>query len=382
MPDRARVLVATDLSPSARVALRSAEALARLSGGPLALVHVLEPLPPRYRLLIQSFGTPDLEEVRRDAARKALAREVTRLRGRGSRLESFVRHGRPWQEILKAAREWQADLICLGNSGRSRLDRLLLGSTAENVVCRSDLPVLVTRDRPLAKLDRVFLPVDFDEGSKSAVRFAVERLPRKSRLEALFVLPPPLPLDPYQVVLDGREKTIARDLRAFLREQGAGRTRARVLLWGDPADEILRAARRSRADLIVIATHGRRGLPRALMGSVAEKVVRYADRPVLVLPPPGRSAGQTEGHLVATGATQTALSLAKEPAARGGGRRRSPGGPAAAVRANDARRARLTAKARTGVGRSWEPHAHPGRGGPAGRRGSGHARGKGGGRPA
>jgi nucleotide-binding universal stress UspA family protein len=296
MPEPSRVLVAIDFSPSARVALRSTQALARAAGGSLALLHVLEPLPPRYRRLIQSFGTPNVEELRRDAARKALLREISRLRGRGGSLESFLREGKPWQEILKAAREWRADVICLGNSGRSRLDRLLLGSTAENVVRRSDVPVLVTRARPLGKADRIFLPVDFDEGSESAIRFAAEQLPRKSRLEALFVLPPPSPFDPYQTLLDGDEKTIGRDLRAFLREQGGGRARARVVLWGGPADEILRAARRARADLIVIATHGRRGIPRVLLGSVAEKVVRYADRPVLVLPPPGRGRVWTAGR--------------------------------------------------------------------------------------
>jgi nucleotide-binding universal stress UspA family protein len=56
----------------------------------------------------------------------------------------------------------------------------------------------------------------------------------------------------------------------------------------DPADAVLEAAREMDVDLLVLATHGRRGVTRALLGSVAEKIVRHADRPVLVLPGPGR----------------------------------------------------------------------------------------------
>jgi nucleotide-binding universal stress UspA family protein len=56
----------------------------------------------------------------------------------------------------------------------------------------------------------------------------------------------------------------------------------------DPAAAVLEAARQTDVDLLVLTTHGRRGVKRAMLGSVAEKVVRHADRPVLVLPGPGR----------------------------------------------------------------------------------------------
>jgi nucleotide-binding universal stress UspA family protein len=366
MRDASRILVATDFSAAARIALQSARALAGRAGGALALVHVLEPLPPRYRMLIERFGTPDLERLRREGAGKALARDVARARTAGGFPESFLREGKPWYEILETAREWRADAICLGNSGRSRLERLLLGSTVENVVRHSALPLLITRTRPLTKVDRVLLPVDFDEGSEAAIRFAVDNLPKRSRLEALFVLPPPLPLDPYGIVLDGREKTIGRDLRAFLRRHGAGRAHGRVILWGDAAAEILRAARRERADLVILSTHGRRGIPRTLMGSVAEKVVRYADRPVLVLPPPGRGPGVAR-------APRKALGLGGE-ADRPAGGRDSRGRTAGRARASEAWESRLRAKTRRPGGRGWAPQAHTGRAGPPGRRGSGQTR--------
>jgi nucleotide-binding universal stress UspA family protein len=364
-----RILVATDFSPSARVALRSAETLARLTGGALALAHVLEPLSARYTMLIEGFRTPDLEEVRRQAARKALEREAAGVRRRGLHAEMLVRSGKPWQELLRVARAWRADVICLGNSGRSPFNRLLLGSTAENLVRRSGVPVLVTRDLPLRRLDRVFLPVDFDAGARDAVGFAVRQLPARSQLEALYVLPPPSPLDPYHAPLNGGlEEDLRRDLRRLLREEGAARAEAGVALWANPTQEILRRAKLWHANLIVISTHGRRGLSRALLGSVAEKVVRYADRPVLVLPPVGRARLRARTGWWAA-SPQRRASLASEA---GSGK---PSLAATSRRLPALERSRLDAR------RRWAPQAHTGRGGPPGRRGSGHAAGKGKGRP-
>jgi nucleotide-binding universal stress UspA family protein len=150
------------------------------------------------------------------------------------------------------------------------------------------VPVLVTRRAPLRAIERVLLPVDLGPASEDAVRFALDRLPRKARLEAWFVVPPPPPLDPQLMNLVADPKAVEKELRAWLAKIGARRVRPGVRVLGDPAHEILQRARRTRADLIVISTHGRRGLAHALLGSVAEKVVRYAERPVLVLPGPGR----------------------------------------------------------------------------------------------
>jgi nucleotide-binding universal stress UspA family protein len=282
------VLVATDFSAAARVALRSAQHLVARTGGTIQLVHVLGPLPPRYKLLIGSFGLPDLERERVAVAEREMQRVLHRVRAGRVAIEGFVRTGAPWEEILKAADELGSELVCLGNSGHSRLERLLLGSTAENVVRRSAVPVLVTRRAPLRAIERVLLPVDLGPASEDAVRFALDRLPRKARLEAWFVVPPPPPLDPQLMNLVADPEAVEKELRAWLAKIGARRVRPGVRVLGDPAHEILQRARRTRADLIVISTHGRRGLAHALLGSVAEKVVRYAERPVLVLPGPGR----------------------------------------------------------------------------------------------
>jgi nucleotide-binding universal stress UspA family protein len=163
----------------------------------------------------------------------------------------------------------------------------LLGSTAENVVRHSDVPVLVIRDRPLTDVRRVLVPVDFDPGTKLAVGFALDRFP-SSEIAALHVVAPLPPADPVVGPLVPNLAAIRGEVRALLDQVGAGKVTETVRLMADPADAVLEAARETDVDILVLATHGRRGVTRALLGSVAEKIVRHADRPVLVLPGPGR----------------------------------------------------------------------------------------------
>jgi nucleotide-binding universal stress UspA family protein len=367
-----RILVATDFSRSARVALRSGQALATGAGGTLELVHVVEPLPFPHRLIVEGLEGSELQKLWVREARKKLARTLSRIRVRDGAVRGSVRAGRPWKEILDAARKARAEVICLGNSGRSRFERLLLGSTAESVLRHSAVPVLVTRSRPLGRLRRVLVPVDFEEGSRSALRFALARSSAGTRLEALFVLPLVSLLDPSVAATVADSKEMARELRAFLDEAGARRVTSSVHLLGEPAAEILRHARRRRQDLILLSTHGRRGLARAFLGSVAEKVVRRADRPVLVLPGPGRAA---ESRVRVRGPVGDTTVQAPKPSRRPESARRRAGrerGWNAAIEERDSLfRARHVLKPRG----AWASQAQPGRGGPAGRRGSGQARG-------
>ncbi len=279
-----RVLTPTDFSPSAERALRSAEHLCRRDGARLDLLHVVQLPAPSYlgRLGLER----SLRETWMEAAREELD-GVVRGVAAGIEVETIVRVGKPWKEIVDAAREREADLVCLGNSGRSTVERWLLGSTAENVVRHSDVPVLIVRDRPLTDIRRVLVPVDFDAGTKLAIRFALERFPA-SEIAALHVVAPLPPADPVVGPLVPNLAAIRAEVRALLDEIGAGQVPETVRLMADPADAILEAARETEVDLLVLATHGRRGVTRALLGSVAEKIARHADRPVLVLPGPGR----------------------------------------------------------------------------------------------
>lgn len=153
----------------------------------------------------------------------------------------------------------------------------------------------------MPKADLILVPVDFSAGSERAAEFACSlAAPLGSRVRLLHVVQggtPPLGLRPavYDALLEARarvheeaEQTLAA-LAGRLAAAGGAPSIERVVIEtpGSIGDAIVDAAREAGADLIVVGTHGRRGVERMLLGSVAERVVRYADGPVATV----RAAG-------------------------------------------------------------------------------------------
>jgi nucleotide-binding universal stress UspA family protein len=193
-----------------------------------------------------------------------------------------------------------ADLIVLGTQGRTGLSRLLAGSVAETVLRQAPCPVLALHAAPRtggAEAIQVILhPTDFSEQSAAALAVARE-LARMhgARLILLHVAPilgaialeAPVTLgDPeaYRQALDDlRQRTDGPDLKYPVEIQ---------LEQGEAAPLTIRAAEKLGCSLIVLGTHGRTGLGRVLMGSVAEAILRGAPCPVLALK--GRQAERAE----------------------------------------------------------------------------------------
>ena len=149
----------------------------------------------------------------------------------------------------------------------------------------------------MAAFRRILHPTDFSRASAPAFRRAVSQA-RSSRapLLILHVMTPPSPFvdegappSSYLELLALSRRSAKRRLAAVLARARRARLRARAIFAeGLPADEILRAARRARADLIVMGTHGRTGVSRVFMGSVADRVVRESRCPVLTVRAHGR----------------------------------------------------------------------------------------------
>ena len=212
-----------------------------------------------------------------------------------------IRGGRPYEEIVRVAREIGADLIVLSTRGHSELKHLLLGSTAERVVRNAPCPVLVSRKRKQrSKVTReafairtILIPTDFSQCSLAGTKYAAflaKKLNATLRLfHAMYPYTNYVFVDRAGVRLSGLaeavEETARQEMDAlkqmdFLR----GLPVETELLPGHAVDEICTAGGEPDVDLIVTSTHGRTGLKHALIGSVAEHVVRYAERPVLVVP--------------------------------------------------------------------------------------------------
>ena len=277
------ILAATDFSASGENAVATGVSIAASAGGNLSVVYAAEQPPMFSQPLLTRIGPADPDELWTREARRSLSELLKGLRADVPTARGFVRVGTPWREIVALSEELGADGVVLGSTGLSRIQRLLLGSTAEGVIRSASCPVLVVRKQPLGEVRRVLLPVDMDEGSRTSVRYALRKLGKDVELDAVHVVTFPRMIDAQLADALPDDAESARRLRAFLDDIGAKRVPSRVIL-GEPAEAIIEAAR--DADLVMIATRGRKGLARALLGSVAEKVARFSEGPVLVLPGP------------------------------------------------------------------------------------------------
>ena len=139
------VLLATDFSAAARAAADHAEALASSTGATLHLLHVIEEFSYWESFALQHFPSPEIIEELENNARLALE-DLAREAELGGGAISVVRHGKPFLEIIRAAREIEADVLVIGSHGQSGLSETLFGSTAERVVRKAPCAVLVVRD--------------------------------------------------------------------------------------------------------------------------------------------------------------------------------------------------------------------------------------------
>lgn len=212
--------------------------------------------------------------------------------------------GRPFEEICRLAREIDADLIILGSRGHSGFKRVLLGSTAERVVRYASCPVLVPRGQRFKaaiglagsmrlKLRNILVPVDFSDCSVAAVNYGVflakkfnaaVRLLYSVELDVNFVVQSRIS-GALAAVLKTDQVLAENQMKQFKSIHIPANVSCETqVLIGSPVDQICACSRKREIDLVAISTHGRTGVQHALVGSVAERVVRHAECPVLVVP--------------------------------------------------------------------------------------------------
>jgi nucleotide-binding universal stress UspA family protein len=316
------ILVPLDGSELAAEALPVASRIARQTGARLrlALVHEHPVIP------LDSAGTTytSLDLSAHKAERAYLRGVQARLREEGIRVASAVTlTGTVAPALATYAQELDLDLVVMATHGRGGLSRMWLGSTADQLVRRLEIPVLLVRPRSTrtsdlpAGIDRILVPLDGSPLAEQALGPAVE-LARSANAELhlIRVVGPIISADPgypVSVVYDQELTTMARDSaqayldRVIQRLAGQGiQATGRAIMGGNTAETILDAAHTGRVTMLAIATHGRGGMRRVMLGSVADKLVRGADLPVLVLRPaavptdkrpPQRSGARRSGRV-------------------------------------------------------------------------------------
>lgn len=269
-----RVLVPLDGSVTAEAVVPRLRRLLRAAPRELLLVRAVS-LPVGVEL----DAGPVLEAQHREAAGYMAGLEH-QLKAEGLRTRAFIRTGGAAEVVLDVADQERPDLIAMTSHGRTGLTRWVLGSVAEKVLRASPAPVLALRSfersgAPAADRDLKRILVGVGSAGALEVLDPAIALARASGAHLLLLN-----------VCEGHPQCavpVPWLTRGYERARAEGVTAEPLMKVGEPAHEILEAAREQRADLIALTTHGRRGPSRWLLGSVAERVLRSAEVPLLVV---------------------------------------------------------------------------------------------------
>jgi nucleotide-binding universal stress UspA family protein len=291
-----RILVGTDFSTAAERAFPIARALARRDDATLLLAHAFDTATLAYQgkgppeIPVETLAEGELESRLEQALLDTLhthfpdiPRAETRLRLDGS----------PAHALVQIAERERADLIVLSTHGRTGLGHMLIGSVAERVVRHAPCSVLAipTRGAAIVALPRrVLVGTDLSPFAEGALEAASTYARANGASTTLLYAQRPIPwVQPPSTgrgshTAEGASSTPLSQLERSAMHHFPGLEVSVAVTEAESAVTALSGeAKKSGADLIVLASHGRTGLARMLVGSVAERTVRHAECPVLVV---------------------------------------------------------------------------------------------------
>ena len=276
-----KILVAYDGSPSARNALSLASQLAREDK---SWIKVLAVVPP-YQGDLELIGVSDIKEAIAGPGQEMLAEARNLADREGISILTNLEQGEPYEQIVQIAEEENCDLIIMGRRGKNKMERELMGSVTARVIGHTGKDVLVTPETGKLSWENILLATDGSTCCDNALARALEiAQERKVKLNAVSV-----------VYTNDEFYAVGQDVMKEL-YQGADKVLDKVKKWGgdlgvqtelfvrdgEPHQAITALAAEISATLIIMGSHGRKGLTRFLMGSVTERVIGYANCPVLI----------------------------------------------------------------------------------------------------
>ncbi|HET9715633.1 MAG TPA: universal stress protein [Pseudolabrys sp.] len=280
------ILAATDFSTRSNRAVRQAGLLAQ---GPEAQLHILH--------VVDDDQPDELVRIEKREAERLLAEQLDSMPElRGVRSRSIVTTGEPFDAILRVAADLGVDLIVMGTHRKQFLLDFFVGTTVERVIRKGAFPVLMVNNEAQRKYEKVVIPVDMSPASAHALRVAMRTglineqdvillyafdAPAKGKLS--IGLADQASIERY---VAGERQVAVDELAQFLIANNLNRTRWSLRVEeGAPMEVISRAVSETRPDLLIMATHARSAVIKALIGSVTEEALRLASVDILVVPP-------------------------------------------------------------------------------------------------
>ena len=281
-----KILCPVDFFPASDAAVSYAVGLGANYGATIHLLHVFTPiLPNEY-----AIDTVEIMKSMEKSTAEEMKKLVARVKEAGVSIHTEIRTGDVYDQIKQAIEVVQPELVVMGTHGRRGLERWFMGSTTEKLMRHSPVPLLTISASgekvAVPQFRRILVTTDFSDGTPDALAYAFSAAQEnESEITLLHVV--------HDVSADMSSKY--RDsLIAGIRKQLDDVVPAEAKNWceivtrvetGVPYRIILKTLEDEKIDLLVMNIHGKGMLDRALLGSTAERVVRAASCPVMLIPP-------------------------------------------------------------------------------------------------
>lgn len=290
-----KILIPLDGSSLAERALSQVRWLWQPETTEVILLRVVEPW--NYYYGAEVYNPPEVVASLCNSARAYLQAQAEGLKSEGYATSTEVLGGNAEEAILELALSENVDFIVMSTHGRSGFVRWALGSVAERVIQGATMPILLVREPvpvPVNRPARLLVPLDGSELSELALPKA-EEIAKSQGAEILLLHVVDTPVKEQMHLLVESVETLAAivetwetDVRAYLdslaqRVRADGIKVATQVEHGDPSKVIGRVAAEDQIDLVVMSTHGRTGFSRWFYGSVANKVLRGVNCPLLLV---------------------------------------------------------------------------------------------------
>jgi nucleotide-binding universal stress UspA family protein len=274
-----RILVPTDFSKQANIAVDVASDIARKSGAELILLHVVEGASESSFSIMGEAGLGDAEDKLFnlkliERAKKNLAKAAEDSKLKDIKVRQELRMGTPFHGMKTLVAENKVDLVVMGTSGRSDLQAMVIGSNTEKVVRHSHSPVLTVLKKPASTNFKNIVYATSMSKEEEVFSRIVKRTQQlyDSTVHLVRINTP----GNFQ-----RDAVVKKYMEDFAKKLQLKNYTLNVFNDLTEEEGIIYFADSIDADLIAMATHGRTGFAHVLAGSIAEDVVSHSKRPVL-----------------------------------------------------------------------------------------------------
>jgi nucleotide-binding universal stress UspA family protein len=289
-----KILCPIDFFPASETAADYAAGLAANYSAELKLLHVISPIVSTYRF---PLNPADVIKAAKQTSSRKMKRLQNKATSKGVETATEIRTGNPQQEIRSVVDADKPDLIVMGTHGHHGIERWFLGSVTESLLRHSPVPLLTVS--PAAgdnkrRLRRILVTTDFSDGTADTMRYALSLAQEnQARIDLLHVVED-IGIDISKRYGDPYLKNVRKKIESLVPKDAKNWCEVKPLIEaGKPYRVILKVVDREKPDLIVMNIHGKNMLHRALLGSTAERVVRAATCPVMLIPPLPKPAART-----------------------------------------------------------------------------------------